>query len=405
MGQVAERDLPTPVLRPACELHEATSVGRGDAIHLGKRVELPVRHRDGDLRELHREQAAEAAALLVRLPPHDLRSGTGEECDRLSASAELAERVAAVVVGDAAPAEPPPELTNSEDVHDELGELEGPRGKRLGTATVLIPEKPRVARAQHPGTAPGGDDDVLGVGEHVEGPDSHPPGFAHVPAVLRRLPATGLGFREVEVDPQLPKEPNRVGAGFGEELVTQAGDKEGDTHGAKVSSGGGRGQRTPEPALHDLLPDRPVRILGTETSPEPLAPSITMRPFVTAVFLFLVSALPLQAQGPVQDPRIVGLLAEVSPERLAEYLKVLTDFETRHSLSLSARSDWGVRPAREYILETMRSFSDRLEVELDCYRIAPRRRILEEVELCNVVAVLPGGTRHAYGGSSSTSVV
>ena len=106
---------------------------------------------------------------------------------------------------------------------------------------------------------------------------------------------------------------------------------------------------------------------------------------------FIASALlavPSHAQS--VDPRIEALLADVSPDRLHEYLAVLTSFETRHSLSFSDRDDFGVLPARQYILETMQGFSDRLDVSLDCYRVEAQGRITVEAELCNVVAVLPG---------------
>ncbi len=95
-------------------------------------------------------------------------------------------------------------------------------------------------------------------------------------------------------------------------------------------------------------------------------------------------------RGPVLDPRIAAILEDVSADRLAEYLKVLTDFQTRHSSSLSDRTDWGISPARQYILETMRGFSPRLQVDFDCYDVEAQGRIPEPVELCNVVAVLPG---------------
>lgn len=99
-------------------------------------------------------------------------------------------------------------------------------------------------------------------------------------------------------------------------------------------------------------------------------------------------AAPSTAQ--MVDPRIEALVEEVSAERLHEYLSTLTGFETRHSLSFSDRDDFGVIPAREYILETMQGFSDRLDVGLDCYLVEAQGRITEEAELCNVVAVLPG---------------
>jgi hypothetical protein len=104
----------------------------------------------------------------------------------------------------------------------------------------------------------------------------------------------------------------------------------------------------------------------------------------------LLVARPVPSGGQTVDPRIAAMLDDVSAEQLYEYLETLTGFETRHSLSFSDRDDFGVLPARAYILETMRGFSDRLEVDYDCYTVEPQGRIPVEAELCNVVAVLPG---------------
>ena len=94
--------------------------------------------------------------------------------------------------------------------------------------------------------------------------------------------------------------------------------------------------------------------------------------------------------GQVVDPRIEAILQDVSAEHLHEYLAMLTSFGTRHSLSFSNRANFGVLPARRYILETMQRFSDRLQVEFDCYEVEPQGRIPEQAQLCNVVATLPG---------------
>jgi len=108
-------------------------------------------------------------------------------------------------------------------------------------------------------------------------------------------------------------------------------------------------------------------------------------------------AAPGSVDAQIVDSRIEAALDDVSAERLHEYLEALTDFETRHSLSFSDRTDFGVLPARTYILETMRSFSDRLQVDYDCYTVEAQGRIPVEAELCNVVAVLPGRTeRRVY---------
>lgn len=104
----------------------------------------------------------------------------------------------------------------------------------------------------------------------------------------------------------------------------------------------------------------------------------------------IITVLPSLLTAQQVDPRIEAVLEEVSAEHLYDYLEALTGFETRHSLSFSDRDDFGVLPARQYIVETMRGFSDRLDVSLDCYRVEAQGRITEEAELCNVVAVLPG---------------
>jgi len=117
-----------------------------------------------------------------------------------------------------------------------------------------------------------------------------------------------------------------------------------------------------------------------------------VRPLAALLGLFLVALpRPAPAQGTEGiDPRIMEILDEISPENMAEYLRVLTDFETRHSMSVDLGPERGIVPAREYILETFRSFSPRLRASLDCYTIPPQGRIPGDVELCNVMAVLPG---------------
>jgi hypothetical protein len=109
----------------------------------------------------------------------------------------------------------------------------------------------------------------------------------------------------------------------------------------------------------------------------------------TALIVAFATA-PSIAHAQIVDPRIASILEDVSADRLYDYLEALTDFETRHSLSFSDRPDFGVLPAREYIRGTMQSFSDRLQVDFDCYTVEPQGRIPTEAELCNVVAILPG---------------
>jgi len=84
-----------------------------------------------------------------------------------------------------------------------------------------------------------------------------------------------------------------------------------------------------------------------------------------ATFLLVMAwAGPAAAQGPSVDARVAAALADISPQRMSGYLEALTDLGTRHSLSHSDRSDWGVDAARAYILDAFRGFSPRLQVSL-----------------------------------------
>jgi hypothetical protein len=113
--------------------------------------------------------------------------------------------------------------------------------------------------------------------------------------------------------------------------------------------------------------------------------------------VLLASSSPLLAAGPEADPRIAKLLAEVSPARLEATLKKLESFETRHLLSATDTPGRGIGAARQWILDEMKSYSPRLEVSFDTYRIPKQgERVTREVELRNVMAVLPGRTPRRF---------
>ena len=91
------------------------------------------------------------------------------------------------------------------------------------------------------------------------------------------------------------------------------------------------------------------------------------------------------------DPRVVRLLEAISPARLQATVDKLQGFGTRHTLSATDSPTRGIGAARQWILEEMRRSSPRLQVEFDTYQVAKQgERITRDVELRNVVAVLPG---------------
>ena len=113
--------------------------------------------------------------------------------------------------------------------------------------------------------------------------------------------------------------------------------------------------------------------------------------------VLLLAASPLAAAGPEVDPRIATLLADVSPARLEATLKKLESFQTRHLLSSTDTPRRGIGAARQWILDEMKAYSPRLEVSFDTYRIPKQGdRVTREVEVRNVMAVLPGRTARRF---------
>ena len=96
------------------------------------------------------------------------------------------------------------------------------------------------------------------------------------------------------------------------------------------------------------------------------------------------------AQDSDLDPRIVKLVAAVSDERLGVILKKLESFETRSTLSSTTSATRGIGAARQWILDEMKGYSPKLQVSFDTYQVVPQGRITRDVELRNVMAILPG---------------
>lgn len=94
------------------------------------------------------------------------------------------------------------------------------------------------------------------------------------------------------------------------------------------------------------------------------------------------------------DPTIQRIVDAVSEDRIAAILKKLESFETRHTLSDPTHPTRGIGAARSWIFEQFKSYSPRLQVRYDTYFVKKQgERIVRDVELRNVVAVLPGTTQ------------
>ena len=106
----------------------------------------------------------------------------------------------------------------------------------------------------------------------------------------------------------------------------------------------------------------------------------------------LAFSQPLLGEPPDLDPRIEKLVGSVSEERLVATLKKLESFGTRNTLSSTDSPTTGIGAARQWIFDEFKSYSPRLQVSFDSYRIAKQGRVTRDVEVRNVMAVLPGRT-------------
>ncbi len=90
------------------------------------------------------------------------------------------------------------------------------------------------------------------------------------------------------------------------------------------------------------------------------------------------------------NPTIRDLVAEISADRIAATERKLESFGTRHIESDTADPVQGIGAARQWIFDQFTSYSPRLEVRFDRYRVKKQGRITRDTELVNVIATLPG---------------
>src|SRR5579864_8098911 len=104
------------------------------------------------------------------------------------------------------------------------------------------------------------------------------------------------------------------------------------------------------------------------------------------IHLILAATAVLSAQERAVQPQVREVVEAVSEERIAATIQKLAGFGTRNTLSTS-----GVVTARQWIADEMKSYSPRLQVSLEHFKVKKNEdRVFQDVDLYNVVAVLPG---------------
>jgi hypothetical protein len=102
--------------------------------------------------------------------------------------------------------------------------------------------------------------------------------------------------------------------------------------------------------------------------------------------LFIAGASLMSAQEKALQPRVREVIEAISDERIAATIKKLGSFPTRNTLSTE-----GIGSARRWIFDEFQSYSPRLQVSLEHFKVKKNEeRIFRDVDLYNVVAVLPG---------------
>ena len=112
--------------------------------------------------------------------------------------------------------------------------------------------------------------------------------------------------------------------------------------------------------------------------------------------ILLTGALEAQAPPTGLNPAVKALVESISEKRIRASLKTLEGFGTRYILSGQDDPAHGIGAAKRWIYDEFKSYSPRLEVSYQNFRVkrgARRGQVLREVELANVVAVLPGTVR------------
>jgi hypothetical protein len=95
------------------------------------------------------------------------------------------------------------------------------------------------------------------------------------------------------------------------------------------------------------------------------------------------------AAGP-RNPTIEKIVAEVSQDRIAGTMKHLESFGSRHVLSEQSSPEHGIGAAQHWIVDQLKSYSPRLEVNVDSFAVKKTARVIHDAELTNIIAVLPG---------------
>jgi Peptidase family M28 len=118
-------------------------------------------------------------------------------------------------------------------------------------------------------------------------------------------------------------------------------------------------------------------------------------PLICLALLCAPRLLPQQPDARL-NPTVQQIVAAISEERIADTLKKLEGFGTRYILSSQDDPVHGIGAAKRWIHDQLQSYSPRLQVSYQNFDIKKGARqgmVIRDVDLSNIVAVLPGTTQ------------
>ncbi|HUK15364.1 MAG TPA: M28 family peptidase [Bryobacteraceae bacterium] len=102
--------------------------------------------------------------------------------------------------------------------------------------------------------------------------------------------------------------------------------------------------------------------------------------------------VPARAAESVVNPQVKKIVDEVSEDRIRAIIARLVAFGTRNLMSSQDDPERGIGAARKWIFQQFQSYSPRLQVRYDQWKVKKTGRMFRDVDLYNVIAVLPGKT-------------
>src|SRR5580704_7667104 len=120
-----------------------------------------------------------------------------------------------------------------------------------------------------------------------------------------------------------------------------------------------------------------------------------MKRLLSIVYTAAVLVTPASPQTPDTriNPDVKQIVDAISEQRMAATLRKLESFGTRYVLSAQDDPAHGIGAAKQWIRDELKSYSPRLEVSYQDFTIkkgARQGQIIRDVDLSNIVAVLPG---------------